>query len=152
MKKTLGLIVKVLLAMLVLFELFKTVTRFASLNQEVNIFSAVFPAFVTIVTAVILVMFLMGKEKIPILWYAIGAINMFAVLSGLYGITPDWLDVGLGMSVVMFYIYIGSHVALAIVLGFYGWSLSQPSEREKVVAKKKGKDFESFLKNQSNKH
>lgn len=145
MKKTLGLIVKILLAMLVLFELFKTVTRFASLNQEVNIFSAVFPAFVTIVTAVILIMFLMGKEKVPILWYAIGAINMFAVLSGLYGITPDWLDVGLGMPVVMFYIYIGSHVVLAIVLGFYGWSLSQPSEREKVVAKKKGKDFESFI-------
>ncbi len=152
MKKTLGVIIKVLLVTLIFFESFKAVTRFASLNQEINIFSAIFPVLVAISTAVIFIMFLVGKEKAPVIWYAICAINIYAILSGLHNITPDWLDLGLGMPVVMFYIYIGSHVVLAIVLGFYGWSLSQPSDSEKVAAKKKGKDFESFLKNQSNKH
>jgi hypothetical protein len=133
-----------LLALIVL-EAFKAVTRLAGLDPEINVFSVIFPAMVAVFTAVILILFVRGNPKAPILWYIIGALNIMAVLAGLYSVTLR-IDIGMGMPVFLFYVYIILHIALAIVLGFYGWSLSQPTDEEKVNAVRKGKDFDSFLK------
>lgn len=146
MKKTLGVIIKVMLAVLLFLELINAVTGFGQLNPEINPIFAIFPAIIAIATAIILILFMMGKEKIPILWYYVGSFKILATLVGLYSLGIGDVGIGLGMPVALFYIYIGLHVAMAIVLGFYGWSLSIPTDAEKAAAKKKGRDFNEFVK------
>lgn len=147
--KPLRLVSTVILSMLVLFEGYKAVNMYFNWMEGSKAAPLIYSIVATIFALIVLIKTLLGDKKAIVLWYFLGVFNLVTTLTSLYQIEIHRIEIAFGMPLIYVYIYFGLQALLAIILGFYGWSLTRPTIAHEMRAKQKAKDFGEFLKNKA---
>ena len=143
--KPLRIVSTILLSMLVLFEGFRAYTQLINWLDGSKMALFIYSFFACCFIVFVLIKTFLGDKKALVLWFILGVLNLITTMTSLYMVEYDRIEIAFGMPLTFVYVYYTLQVLLAIVLAFYGWSLTRPSIAHEVAAKRKAKDFGEFL-------
>lgn len=143
--KPLRVVSTIILTMLVLFEGFKAYTQFANWISGSKVALFIYSLFACGFIIFILIKTFLGNRKTIVLWFILGILNLITTMTSLYMVEYGRIEIAFGMPLTFVYVYYALQILLAIILGFYGWSLTRPSVAHEMEAKRKAKDFGEFL-------
>ncbi|MBP7733513.1 MAG: hypothetical protein KA140_07115 [Caldisericia bacterium] len=145
LSKPLRFVSTIILSMLVLFEGFRAYSQLNNWIEGSKIALFIYSLFACGFIIFILIKTLLGNRKALVLWFILGILNLITTMTSLYMVEYGRIEIAFGMPLTFAYVYYALQALLAILLGFYGWSLTRPSVAHEMEAKRKAKDFGEFL-------
>lgn len=143
--KPLRVVSTIFLSMLVLLEGFKAYSQLNNWIEGSKIALFIYSLFACGFIVFIFIKTLLGDKKALVLWFILGILNLITAMTSLYMAEYGRIEIAFGMPLTFVYVYYALQALLAIILGFYGWSLTRPSIAHEMEAKRKAKDFGEFL-------
>lgn len=146
--KALSLPIKVLLGAMLTLEIARLVITFdySCVSKVYNPFGYVLNLVIALSMAAIFGFTVAGRRNAPLHWFTVVIANILILFPYIPTFGSMFPEKNFGLPLFMVYVYFILMLGITVIIAIYAWGLNQRNEKEKEESKRKGDEFDSFIK------